>query len=85
VDELMLGDWVEMCIDLDNKHATFNIWPSQAHGFPLLQGRPSSTAEFPYGAKLANANQASQKPVKLNAGHMACVVKNVNVTVTLGS
>eukprot|EP00435_Cladocopium_sp_Y103_P070865 s25_g36.t1 len=30
-------------------------------------------------------NPAAQKPVKLNVGHLACVVKNVGVTITLYS
>lgn len=85
VKPLELGDWVEMAIDLDAKVATFNIWPCTPSGWPPTSGRPTSTAEFPFGNKLSGLNQANQKPVKLNVGHLACVVKNVGVTVTLSS
>jgi len=85
VKPLELGDWVEMAIDLDQKVATFNIWPRTPTGWPNTSGQPASTAEFPFGNKLAKVNQAGVKPVKLNVGHLACVVKNVGVTVTLGS
>lgn len=85
VKPLECGDWVEMCIDLDNRIATFNVWPSTSNGWPPATGTPSSTAEFPFGNKLTKLNQAGSKPVKLNVGHLACVVKNTGVTVTLGS
>jgi len=85
VKPLELGDWVEMAIDLDRKVATFNIWPRTPTGWPTTSGQPASSAEFPFGNKLSKVNQAGLKPVKLNVGHLACVVKNVGVTVTLGS
>jgi len=85
VKPLECGDWVEMCIDLDNRMATFNVWPNTSNGWPPVTGTPSSTAEFPFGNKLTKLNQAGAKPVKLNVGHLACVVKNTGVTVTLGS
>lgn len=85
VKPLECGDWVEMCIDLDNRVATFNVWPCTSNGWPPVTGTPSSTAEFPFGNKLTKLNQAGAKPVKLNVGHLACVVKNTGVTVTLGS
>lgn len=82
---LELGEWVEMAIDLDKKVATFNIWPCNPDGWPPVAGTPSSTAVFNFGSKLTNKTQGGQKPVKLNVGHLACVVKNVGVTVTIGS
>jgi len=85
VKPLELGEWVEMAVDLEKKVATFNIWPATPLGLPPSTGRPSSTAEFPFGNKLGKMNQTGQKPVKLNVGHLACVVKNVGVTVLLGS
>lgn len=91
VKPLELGDWVEMAIDLDQQVVTFNIWARTPTGWPQLEGRPSSTAEFPYGSKLAKMNQDGgqqahkAKQMKLNTGHLACVVKNIGVTVTLGS
>lgn len=85
VKPLELGDWVEMAVDLQKQVVTFNIWSRTENGWPPLTGTPSSTAEFIYGNKLAKINQGGQKPVKLNVGHLACVVKNVGVTVTLFS
>lgn len=85
IKNLEVGDWVEMVIDLPNKVATFNVWPSTVTGWPALAGSPSSTAEFPYGNKLSKANQAGTKQVNLSCGHLACVVKNVGVTILLGS
>eukprot|EP00931_Biecheleriopsis_adriatica_P085022 TRINITY_DN5916_c0_g1_i4.p1 TRINITY_DN5916_c0_g1~~TRINITY_DN5916_c0_g1_i4.p1 ORF type:complete len:400 (-),score=87.46 TRINITY_DN5916_c0_g1_i4:6-1148(-) len=46
---------------------------------------PDSSAEFHYGKRLAQVNQSSALPMKLDIGHFACVVQNVGVTVTLGS
>uniref|UniRef100_A0A7S2VH73 Uncharacterized protein n=1 Tax=Zooxanthella nutricula TaxID=1333877 RepID=A0A7S2VH73_9DINO len=85
VKPLELGDWVEMAIDLDERVATFNIWPRTANGWPSLMGRPASTAVFPYGQRLARLNQANHKSVNLSVGHLACVVKNIGVTVTVAS
>eukprot|EP00927_Polykrikos_kofoidii_P035787 TRINITY_DN30315_c0_g1_i1.p1 TRINITY_DN30315_c0_g1~~TRINITY_DN30315_c0_g1_i1.p1 ORF type:complete len:447 (-),score=80.25 TRINITY_DN30315_c0_g1_i1:101-1441(-) len=85
IKAIELGDWVEMAIDLDNKIATFNLWPNTPAGWPSLTSKPSSTAEFPFGNRLGKLNAAQQKQVKLNVGHLACVVKNVGVTITLGS
>lgn len=85
VKPLECGDWVELSIDLDERVATFHVWPSTETGWPPLQGRPSSTAEFQYGNKLGKLNKAGSKPIGLNAGHLACVVKNVGVTIAIGS
>jgi len=80
-----IGDWVEMIIDLDKKEATFKIWENGPGGWPDGVA-PVSTAEFKFGEKLNKANQVgNDKKVKLNVGHLATVVKNVGVTVTLGS
>lgn len=85
IKPLEIGDWVEMSIDLENKVATFNVWPPSPNGWPLMGVQPSSTAEFPYGNRLGKLNQAGAKPVNLTTGHLACVVKNVGVTIILGS
>lgn len=76
---LRIGDWIEMVIDLERSVATFKVWPNE------FAKEPDSTAEFHYGHRLSQANQASAKPVKLNVGHFACVVQNVGVTMTMGS
>jgi hypothetical protein len=85
IKPLQCGDWVEMAIDLPNCVATFNVWPATSNGWPATSGRPSSTAEFQYGNKLNKLNNAGTKPVNLSVGHLACVVKNVGVTINLGS
>jgi len=86
VRPLRVGDWIEMAVDLEKHVATFNVWSPDPNAWGLpLPGRPDSTAEFRYGKRLAQANEDSSKPVKLNAGHFACVVQNVGVTVTMGS
>jgi len=81
VKRLELGDWVGVEVDLEEKVATFTVWPK--HG-----GKPSN-ASFAFGQILAQLNQ---KNVKARAperpqvtGHFACVIKNTGVTVTLGS
>jgi hypothetical protein len=76
---LRIGDWVEMIIDLERGVATFKVWAND------FASEPDSIAEFHYGQRLSQANQASAKPVKLNVGHFACVVQNVGVTMTMGS
>jgi len=85
IKPLEIGDWVEMAIDLESKVATFNVWPASANGWPAFSGQPTSTAEFPYGNKLGKLSQAGAKQVNLTTGHLACVVKNVGVTIILGS
>mmetsp|Transcript_16714 Transcript_16714/g.35900 ORF Transcript_16714/g.35900 Transcript_16714/m.35900 type:complete len:447 (+) Transcript_16714:269-1609(+) len=96
VKPLELGDWVEMAIDLEGRVATFNIWANTENGWPDMVGKPVSTAVFPYGQRLgkldpehrpegAKTGKSSHKPIKLNVGHLACVVKNVGVTINLAS
>merc|ERR1719162_2099410 len=38
IKTLEVGDWVELCIDLENKVATFNVWANTATGWPILSG-----------------------------------------------
>jgi len=85
VKPLELGDWVELTMDLDEHVASFSIWPRGAAGWPSTGGHPTSTAVFPYGQRLSKVNQAGHKSAKLNVGHLACVVKNVGVTITVAS
>jgi len=85
VKPLELGDWVDMTIDLNRKLVNFNIWARTPSGLPPTSGRPASTAEFPFGNRLHRLKQVGLKSVELNVGHLACVVKNVGVTVVLGS
>mmetsp|Transcript_22705 Transcript_22705/g.36070 ORF Transcript_22705/g.36070 Transcript_22705/m.36070 type:complete len:490 (-) Transcript_22705:71-1540(-) len=79
IKALEIGEWIELVVDLDNKVATFYVWPSS------LVGEPLSTAEVPYGQKLGKRKKDDGKLVDLRSGHLACVVKNTNVTVCLGS
>eukprot|EP00928_Gymnodinium_smaydae_P045433 TRINITY_DN30285_c0_g1_i1.p1 TRINITY_DN30285_c0_g1~~TRINITY_DN30285_c0_g1_i1.p1 ORF type:complete len:442 (+),score=38.93 TRINITY_DN30285_c0_g1_i1:57-1382(+) len=85
VKTIELYDWVELIMDLDKKVATFRIWPPGPTGWPALDGQPTSRADFPFGNRLGKLNQAQQKQVRLNTGHLACVVKNVGSTITLAS
>lgn len=80
-----LGDWLELTMDLDEQVATFRIWPEGPDGWPISGGQPVSTAVFPYGQRLGKMHEATHRHVKLSVGHLACVVKNVGVTVTLAS
>ncbi|CAE7898762.1 unnamed protein product [Symbiodinium microadriaticum] len=80
VRALQVGDWIEMAIDLENSIATFKVWSYETVASGYMPMEPDSTAEFHYGKRLAQANQLSAKPVKLNVGHFACVIQNVGVT-----
>ncbi|CAK9087184.1 Hypothetical protein SCF082_LOCUS41210 [Durusdinium trenchii] len=98
VRALQVGDWIEMVIDLESlerdSHAhgssriafwSFCIVKIQCLRVKVASGymtEPESVAEFHYGKRLAQAQQLSAKPVKLNVGHFACVIQNVGVTVT---
>jgi len=86
VKPLELGDWVEMIVDLENRVASFNIWQLPSNSWPPHPGiEPVSSTEFRFGDKLGKMNQTGAKAVKLHVGHLACVVKNVGVTVVIGS
>jgi len=87
VKALKLGDWVELFMDLDNCVAYFSIWPMSLN--VEGQKRPMSHAEFAFAHKITNFYKDSgneERPdLDLRTGHLACVVKNVGVTVTVGS
>lgn len=86
VKPLKIGDWVEVTMDLENRVATFKLWTQNPNtGWPAEYTPPRSTAEFRFNKKFNRAGQAADKPLRLNAGYLACVVQNVDVTVTLGS
>lgn len=54
VRPIAVGDWVEMVVDLDHGVANFFIWPCNPLGWgPPLPGRPTSSAEFAFGRRLA--------------------------------
>jgi len=85
VKTLRCGDWIEMVMDLDNLVANFTVWPQKldANGRP----RQPSRAEFAFAQRISTLCKETcddQHP-DLRTGHLACVVKNVGVTVTLGS
>merc|ERR1719188_2082748 len=86
VKPLKIGDWIEMAIDLESRVANFNIWvPDPTTWLPTPGVPPKSSAEFRFGKKFNRAGQAGDKPLRLNTGYFACVVQNVNLTVTFGS
>lgn len=80
VRPLRIGDWIEMVIDLERQIAIFRVWPPDP-----AASEPDSSAEFHYWKRIAQVKQTSDLHVNLNAGHFACVVQNVGVTVTMGS
>jgi len=84
VKTLQIGDWVEMAVDLEEQTVVFNVWQSSENGWPDPE-KACSTATFPYGRRLRRLNKAHHRTFNLSAGHLACVVKNVGVTITLGS
>jgi len=83
VKPLKLGDWVEMSMDLDKHVAYFTIWPANRQ----TQLSRSSHAEFAFGSKISDSytEAGNSQQLDLSTGHLACVVKNEGVTVTLGS
>lgn len=84
VKALQIGDWVEMAVDLDQQSVVFNVWPSGPSGWPD-PSKKLSTATFPYGQRLRRLNKTHHRTFNLSAGHLACVVKNINVSINLGS
>eukprot|EP00929_Paragymnodinium_shiwhaense_P118906 TRINITY_DN907_c2_g1_i1.p1 TRINITY_DN907_c2_g1~~TRINITY_DN907_c2_g1_i1.p1 ORF type:complete len:626 (-),score=114.24 TRINITY_DN907_c2_g1_i1:450-2327(-) len=79
VKYLEVGDWIGLSVDLDGKTADFTVWPQ--HG-----GRFCS-ANFDFGAVLKDLEsdgRISRMPEVL-CGHLTCVVKNLGVSVMLGS
>lgn len=86
VKPLKIGDWVEVTMDLENRVSTFKLWTQDPNtGWPAAFTPPRSTAEFRFNKKFNRAGQTADKPLRLNAGYLACVVQNVDVTVTFGS
>merc|ERR1712232_79367 len=83
VKPLKLGDWVEMSMDLDKHIPYFTIWPGNSQA----QLSRSSYAEFAFGSKISDSytEAGNSQQLALGTGHLACVVKNEGVTVTLGS
>jgi hypothetical protein len=75
---LELGDWISLVMDLEEQTATFAVYPK-------CGARPS-TAVFPYGDVLEQLRQRLPRGNMIKAvGHFACVIKNDNVQVVLGS
>lgn len=78
VKRLELGDWVSVAVDLEGLTATFTVWPKS--------GARPSVASFAFGHILENLNKDLPKSRQIQAvGHFACVIKNEDVKVILGS
>eukprot|EP00434_Breviolum_minutum_P010457 symbB.v1.2.009222.t1/scaffold582.1/size184522/8 len=80
VKPLELGDWIELEMDLQNRLATFTVWP--------VDGSMPSSATLNFGntfqsiRSLVPSIPDTQDCV---SGYMAVVVKHTDVTVTIGS
>lgn len=61
VKPLELGDCVEMAIDLTNQVCCFNIWECTDSGWPDLTGKPASSAELNFGARMSSLSQAGRR------------------------
>ncbi|OLQ07836.1 hypothetical protein AK812_SmicGene8705 [Symbiodinium microadriaticum] len=59
VKPLELGDCVEMAIDLTNQVCCFNIWECTDSGWPDLTGKPASSAELNFGARMSSLSQGA--------------------------
>ncbi|CAK0848103.1 unnamed protein product [Prorocentrum cordatum] len=77
VKQLEVGDWVELTVDLDGRIAEFTVWDAEDGS--------SSSASFAFGAALKQMEHAMSNLPQASCGYVACVVKNVGVTVALGS
>eukprot|EP00929_Paragymnodinium_shiwhaense_P045199 TRINITY_DN23120_c0_g1_i1.p1 TRINITY_DN23120_c0_g1~~TRINITY_DN23120_c0_g1_i1.p1 ORF type:complete len:882 (+),score=182.91 TRINITY_DN23120_c0_g1_i1:152-2797(+) len=86
VKPLRIGDWIEMVVDLDNHYMHFAVWPAKLDA----QGnqRPVSTAGFAFAGTMTQYRWEDGSQIQLHdlsMGHLGCIVKNVGVTVSLGS
>jgi hypothetical protein len=78
VKMLELGDWIELSVDLENKHARFTVWPADG-------GTPTS-ASVDYGYIFSNTEGGDLRKIhKCQDGYLACLIKSEGVMVTLGS
>jgi len=84
VQDFGIGDWVEMCIDLDNKEATFTIWePNACYWTPMWGQYKFRTDPISFASWFET--KGNEETVDLRTGHLACVVKNAGGAVTLFS
>eukprot|EP00927_Polykrikos_kofoidii_P012021 TRINITY_DN15158_c0_g1_i3.p1 TRINITY_DN15158_c0_g1~~TRINITY_DN15158_c0_g1_i3.p1 ORF type:complete len:624 (-),score=102.72 TRINITY_DN15158_c0_g1_i3:45-1826(-) len=70
VKQLEIGDWIGMTMDLDRRNVRFTVWP--------VDGGIPSRAFCDFSSVFTGTS-------KEMCGHLACVVKNVGVSLTLGS
>ncbi|CAK0797006.1 unnamed protein product [Prorocentrum cordatum] len=77
VKQLEVGDWVELTVDMEGRTAEFTVWDAD--------NGSSSSASFDFGAALQQMRHEMPNLPQASCGYAACVVKNVGVTVALGS
>jgi|Transcript_102704 hypothetical protein len=77
VKPLELGDWIVLAVDLNERIASFSVWPSD--------GSHSSSASLAFGSILSDLKKHDPKKAPFCGGHFACVVKNEGVSLTLAS
>jgi len=72
------GDWITMSMDLNQKVACFRIFSS-------VDGKPSSPVSFAFGSILEALREKTNLIPETPCGYFTCVVKNLDVSVGLGS
>jgi len=75
---LKLGDWIELTLDLKEQVACFRIHSPHT-------GQQSPQVSFAFGDILKSLKNTIHMIPEVPCGYLACVVKNVGVTVKLGS
>jgi len=75
---LAIGDWIELSVDLDSMVAYFRTVSS-------VTDRQSSQASFPFGGIFKNLKKSGYLVPDSPNGYFACVVRNLGVSVKLGS
>ncbi|CAK0843082.1 unnamed protein product, partial [Prorocentrum cordatum] len=77
VKQLEVGDWVDLTVDLEGRIAEFTVWDTE--------NKSASSASFAFGTALQQMMHEVPNLPQASCGYAACVVKNVGVTVALGS
>lgn len=74
---LKVGDWITVELDFSGKTACFTLYPSG--------GGASSSVLFPFGPSLETFKKQTNIVSDTLCGYFACVVKNLGVSLALGS
>ncbi|CAE8663989.1 unnamed protein product, partial [Polarella glacialis] len=77
VKELELGDWLEVVTDLEQQTIDFTVWP--------VDGGRATTAKVGFGHMLSALRRQVPSVPQAVCGYLAVVMKNIGMSVTLGS